>query len=685
MYLVDNYQLAMSTYANKIQKNKSQVLVEKPIQQKETAEPKFVDNRPESKALKTLQASINNITEVKQLKSFKAGPVNYNTNLVTESNGKIAAGEPNQGKLTPVLRENNTTGLPDHLKVGIEHLSGIAMDDVKVIYNSPKPAQLQAYAYAQGTDIHIASGQEKHLPHEAWHVVQQKQGRVKPTMQMKSGVDVNDNVGLETEADLMGVKAQQHHGDVVQLRSVSLLNSAVIQRKAVDAQINGVTHLVLTKEGSIFDGREYLQLTHSTALVIDNEQKIRSRRGPNQEEHTEEDRRGLQNYIWIKVLSVDGKPVSDNVYVREDTIIVSDTRGIVATSNASNGIRNRPAGDVSQSGQITRGLSFSDEERWNELGKYITLTVAAAETQQISKNPDFDSSAYPEAAQEYIKQFQIISKKTFDNKINEIAIGMMSLGVYTCIVSEVGKSNFWLTGKVLDQVRRLGGTPPLKVISVPVKEKGDLDGRTGGQYAKILEKAGHIVFLDDGSYSGSQLVKFINNMIGSVQIPHSIGLVASTRQAKERLGTHARFLASPHHIDTFGMGMDIAYRSLKLPLHHDNVEMRRQPGDGNALAALHYKVPDYASVRNKLLVGTKDKPGPIVGYNEGRGTPVNVHGKTIIGFENGTEPYKSVRFLNAINDEESLAKMGIEDPPAAAMSGFGLMGQGVNRRVPNGK
>ena len=45
------------------------------------------------------------------------------------------------------------------------------MDDVNVHYNSNKPAQLQAHAYAQGTDIHLGPGQEKHLPHEAWHVV----------------------------------------------------------------------------------------------------------------------------------------------------------------------------------------------------------------------------------------------------------------------------------------------------------------------------------------------------------------------------------------------------------------------------------------------------------------------------------------------------------------------------------
>jgi len=109
----------------------------------------------------------------------------------------------------PVQKKANNTGMPDNLKSGIENLSGLAMDDVKVHYNSPQPAQLNAHAYAQGTDIHVASGQEKHLPHEAWHVVQQKQGRVQPTMQMKQGVAVNDDRGLENEADVMGAKAVQ--------------------------------------------------------------------------------------------------------------------------------------------------------------------------------------------------------------------------------------------------------------------------------------------------------------------------------------------------------------------------------------------------------------------------------------------------------------------------------------------
>ena len=106
-------------------------------------------------------------------------------------------------------RVQNKTGLPDQLKTGIENLSGHSMNDVKVHYNSAKPAQLNAHAFAQGTDIHIASGQEKHLPHEAWHVVQQKQGRVRPTLQMKGKVSINDDRGLENEADRMGQKALQ--------------------------------------------------------------------------------------------------------------------------------------------------------------------------------------------------------------------------------------------------------------------------------------------------------------------------------------------------------------------------------------------------------------------------------------------------------------------------------------------
>lgn len=100
----------------------------------------------------------------------------------------------------------NATGLPDGLKSGVEQLSGHSLDDVRVHYNSDRPAAVQAHAYAQGSDIHLAPGQERHLPHEAWHVVQQAQGRVPQTTEV-AGQPVNDDAGLEREADTMGARA----------------------------------------------------------------------------------------------------------------------------------------------------------------------------------------------------------------------------------------------------------------------------------------------------------------------------------------------------------------------------------------------------------------------------------------------------------------------------------------------
>jgi hypothetical protein len=102
----------------------------------------------------------------------------------------------------------NRTALPDRLKAGVESLSGLVMEGVRVHFNSPEPAQLRALAFTKGKEIHLGPGQERHLPHEAWHVVQQMEGRVKPTLQAK-GQAINEDCGLEAEADMMGMRAIQ--------------------------------------------------------------------------------------------------------------------------------------------------------------------------------------------------------------------------------------------------------------------------------------------------------------------------------------------------------------------------------------------------------------------------------------------------------------------------------------------
>ncbi|MEM6831518.1 MAG: DUF4157 domain-containing protein, partial [Bacteroidota bacterium] len=152
----------------------------------------FVDKRPDAIMQRKLQTMANETNQTKQVARLQAMADDYSL-----------------FQKQPIQRKENRTGLPDRLKSGIENLSGYAMDDVSVHYNSSKPAQLNAHAYAKGSEIHVATGQEKYLPHEAWHVVQQKQGRVKPTLQMKGGISVNNNESLEKEADVMGGKALQ--------------------------------------------------------------------------------------------------------------------------------------------------------------------------------------------------------------------------------------------------------------------------------------------------------------------------------------------------------------------------------------------------------------------------------------------------------------------------------------------
>ncbi|WP_223112529.1 DUF4157 domain-containing protein [Pseudomonas syringae] len=170
----------------------------------------LVDNRPSTATQRKLTKRMNNSPLVLQQQADSARMWVQPHEMNGRLGGAIQLQENSMtsSELPVVQRQErpNATGLPDQLKSGIESLSGVSMDRVRVHYNSGKPAQLQAHAYTQGHDIHVGPGQERYLPHESWHVVQQAQGRVKPTVRMK-GHRVNDDAGLEREADVMGGRA----------------------------------------------------------------------------------------------------------------------------------------------------------------------------------------------------------------------------------------------------------------------------------------------------------------------------------------------------------------------------------------------------------------------------------------------------------------------------------------------
>lgn len=210
----------MNIPADKTQPDKSQRVVDKDDQKQRGEEPafQFFDDRPEARLQRKLQEMANINPRSNQAVQFQEMAANYADQLQQ-----------------PIQTKKNNTGLPDHLKSGIENLSGLSMDDVRVHRNSEKPAQLQAYAFAQGSTIHLAPGQEKHLPHEAWHVVQQKQGRVQPTLQLKGRIEVNDDAGLEKEADVMGALAlsEGRQGLEMENKPISPPKEAPLQAKVI--------------------------------------------------------------------------------------------------------------------------------------------------------------------------------------------------------------------------------------------------------------------------------------------------------------------------------------------------------------------------------------------------------------------------------------------------------------------
>lgn len=97
-------------------------------------------------------------------------------------------------------------GSAESMIASLEQRSGVDLSDVQVHRNSPRPAAIGALAYAQGTQVYLGPGQERHLGHELTHVVQQKQGMVRATGSV-DGMPVNTAPALERAADAMQVSA----------------------------------------------------------------------------------------------------------------------------------------------------------------------------------------------------------------------------------------------------------------------------------------------------------------------------------------------------------------------------------------------------------------------------------------------------------------------------------------------
>lgn len=157
-------------------------------------------------------------------KSFSPPPFVPNHSANT-SQLKVAPFAAIQKKAASVERANiapfqmkksssSSNGLPEDVRGKMENAFQTDFSTVNIQKDSQQATDVGALAYTQGNDIHFAPGQfnpstqggQELIGHELTHVVQQRNGQVKPTTAV-NGMPVNDNHGLEAEADTLGKKA----------------------------------------------------------------------------------------------------------------------------------------------------------------------------------------------------------------------------------------------------------------------------------------------------------------------------------------------------------------------------------------------------------------------------------------------------------------------------------------------
>ncbi|MFM7203437.1 MAG: DUF4157 domain-containing protein [Myxococcota bacterium] len=142
-------------------------------------------------------------------------------------------------------QDSRSSGNPlqDSVRDKMEGAFGADFSSVRVHTDGQADA-IGAQAFTQGDDIHFGQGQyapenssgQELLGHELTHVLQQRAGRVSTTTQAR-GLELNDDAGLEKEADLLGAQAAQ--GQVIQVPGHSrqeTLAAPVVQAKFLPGQ-----------------------------------------------------------------------------------------------------------------------------------------------------------------------------------------------------------------------------------------------------------------------------------------------------------------------------------------------------------------------------------------------------------------------------------------------------------------
>lgn len=129
------------------------------------------------------------------------------------------------------LKSASSSAMPGETLSQMSSTFGTDFSDVNIHQGSQSAVDAGALAYTQGNDIHFAPGQydpasqsgQELLGHELTHVVQQREGRVQANNEV-NGMPLNDDKGLEKEADDMGTAVAQKKTATTQNTSMYVSN-----------------------------------------------------------------------------------------------------------------------------------------------------------------------------------------------------------------------------------------------------------------------------------------------------------------------------------------------------------------------------------------------------------------------------------------------------------------------------
>lgn len=121
-------------------------------------------------------------------------------------------------------------------------------------------------------------------------------------------------------------QAAQVQAIMNQKSGIESLSTDTVQLRKIDVVASGITHLVrLNEHGSLYQENfmqnEVAETRAGDSVVIETDNRVRSRRGPHQEQDPSRDKEAESDHIWTNALDLNDEELPQHTFIRDGTFI----------------------------------------------------------------------------------------------------------------------------------------------------------------------------------------------------------------------------------------------------------------------------------------------------------------------------------------------------------------------------